>query len=146
MQRDRVEDVRKQIVAELFESLSSTNQRRAFIAAQTIGSSLQGPIGARGGNDSWTDEFTETLTRLDGLLDTVTVSAPVLVRVAESVHWHAFYGPERTQETAKRIVARLDRDIETQTVRNLIDAWGLNTRLIKAEATRSPHEVETAAL
>ncbi|MDM0075394.1 helix-turn-helix domain-containing protein [Variovorax sp. J2P1-59] len=147
VQRDRVKDVRKQVIDELFASLTGANERRAFLAAQTLSDALRGPIRAHGGSDdAWGEEFAATLSRLDDYLDTVKVSAPVVVRIAESVNWHAVYGPDRTQEVAKRIVGRLDRDIETRTVRALMDAWGTNTRLIKAGAGRSQHETATDAV
>lgn len=147
VQRDRVTEVRKLIVAELFASLANANARRAFLAAQTLGDALRGPIGARGGaSDDWGDEFADTLARLDAHIDSTTISAPVLVRVAESVHWHAFYGPERTRAIAQRIVGKLDRDMETRTARALIDAWGTNTWPIEKETGRPRHEADTNAL
>ena len=147
VQRDRVTEVRRLIVAEIFASLASANARRAFLAAQTLGDALRGPIGARGGvGDDWGDEFADTLTRLDAHLDSIEISAPVLVRVAESVHWHAFYGPERTRVFAQRIIAKLDRDIETRTARALIDAWGTNTWPIERDTGRPQHDAETNAL
>jgi len=147
VKRDRVTEVRKLIVAEIFASLSSANARRAFLAAQTLGDALRGPIGARSGDgDDWGDEFADTLTRLDAHIDSTKISAPVLVRVAESVHWHAFYGPERTHVVAQRIIAKLDRDIETRTARALIDAWGTNTWPIEKGTGRPQHEADTNAL
>ena len=147
VQRDRVTEVRKLIVAEIFASLANANARRAFLAAQTLGDALRGPIGARGGvGDDWGDEFADTLTRLDAHIDSTKISAPVLVRVAESVHWHAFYGPERTRVIAQRIIAKLDRDIETRTARALIDAWGTNTWPIENDTGRPQHEADTNAL
>lgn len=147
VQRGRVKEVRKRLIAELLESLSHANQRRAFLAAQTIGHALRGPISARTGSDgSWGDEFADTLELLDAHIESTPISAPVLVRIAESVHWHAFYGPERTRTAAQRIVARLDRDIETRTVRALIDAWGTNTRLIEVNTGLARHESDADAL
>ena len=147
VQRDRVTEVRKLIVTEIFASLASANARRAFLAAQTLGDALRGPIGARGGDgDDWVYEFADTLTRLDVHIDSNEISAPVLVRVAESVHWHAFYGPVRTRVTAQRIIAKLDRDIETRTARALIDAWGTNTWPIERDTGRPQYEAATDAL
>lgn len=147
VQRDRVTTMRKLIVAELFTSLGSANARRAFLAALTLGDALRGPIGARGGDrDDWGDEFVDTLARLEVYVDSTKISAPVLVRVAESVHWHAFYGPERTRLIAQRLIAKLDRDIETRTVRALIDAWGTSTWPTEKETGRPQHEADVNAL
>ena len=147
VQRGRVAEIRKLIVAQVFASLANANVRRAFCAAQTIGDALRGPIGADGGDgDDWGNEFADTLARLDAHIDSTKISAPVLVRVAESVHWHAFYGPERTRVIAQRIIAKLDRDIETRTARALIDPWGTNTWPIENDTSRPQHEVDTNAL
>ena len=62
------------------------------------------------------------------------------------MHWHAVYGPERTSTTAQRIVATLDRDIETKTTRALIDEWGTNTWPIDQQAGRPQHEADTNKL
>lgn len=66
--------------------------------------------------------------------------------MAESVHWHAFYGPGRTRVTARRIIAKLDRDIETRTARALIDTWGTSTWPIEKDTGRAQHEADSNAL
>ncbi|MGH7822080.1 MAG: helix-turn-helix domain-containing protein, partial [Candidatus Binatia bacterium] len=147
VQRERVTRARHRIVAQLFASFSHANQRRAFLAAQLLSGALRGPIAPPGGDDDpWGDEFVETLQQLDALLSTEVVTAPVLVRIAESVHWHAFYGPDRTRTAACRIIERLDRDIETRTVRALIDAWGSNTWPMEERTGRPQHEADNDAL
>jgi hypothetical protein len=143
VQRDRVTEVRRLIVDEIFASLSSVNSRRAFLAAQTLVDALRGPIGVRGeAGDDWGEEFTNTLARLDEYIDATEISAAVLVRIAESVHWHAFYGPEHTRVVARRIIAKLDRDIETRTARGLIDAWGTRTWPMEEGTGRPQHEAD----
>jgi len=145
--RERVEQVRQRIVTELLASFAHPNLRRAFVAAQLLGDALRGPMAARGGQaDSWGDEFLATLQKLDALLDTAAVTPPVLVRIAESVGWHAFYGPDRTSITAHRIIERLNRDIETRTIRALMDAWGNNTWPLEEQTGRPQHEADSDAL
>lgn len=147
VQHDRVTEVRKMIIDEIFASLPNANGRRAFLAAQILGDALRGPIGARGGDgDDWGDEFTDTLTRLDAHIDSTGISATVLVRVAESVQWHAFHGPERTRVMALRIISKLDRDIEARASRALIDAWGTNTWPMEADIGRRQYEAANNAL
>lgn len=144
VQRERVIDVRQRVISALCANVSHAHQRRAFLAAGLLGDALRGPMAPPAGtDDSWGDEFVDTLQRLDTLLDTRPIIAPVLVRIAESIHWHAFYGPPRTRPIAVRIIGRLDRDIETRTVRALIDAWGSNTWPIEKEAVGRPqHEAD----
>ncbi|WP_167313328.1 helix-turn-helix domain-containing protein [Ralstonia insidiosa] len=147
IQRERVSQVRQRIIAELLSSLSNTNQRRAFLAAQNLANALRAPMAAQpGDSDPWGDEFLETLEKTDALLGTVIVTAPVLVRVAESVSWHALYGPERTRPTARRIFAHLDRDLETRTTRAFMDAWGTNTWPIEENVGRPQHDADVNAL
>jgi len=142
-----VTQVRQRIIAELILSLSHTNMRRAFLAAQLLDDALRGPISGRPGVDHpWDDEFATTLAQLDVQLARAQIAAPVLVRVAESVHWHATYGPEPTRPTAARIIERLDRDLETRTVRAMMDAWGSNTWPIDDHGGRPQHESDMIAL
>jgi hypothetical protein len=132
---------------ELFKSFSHPNRRRAFGAAQLLAAALHGPIGPRvADRESWGDEFAVTLQQLDNLLDTMVVTAPVLVKIGESVHWHAFYGPDFTREPARRIIGRLGRDLETRTIRALMDGWGSNTWPLEASTGRPQHEAECEAL
>ncbi len=146
--RERVKEVRQRIISALFASLSSANQRRAFLAAGRLGDALHGPMAAtEETDDPWGDEFVDTLHRLDALLGAAEITAPVLVRVAESVQWHAFYGPHRSRLIAERVIARLDRDIETRAARALIDAWGTNTWPIEEDAVGRPrHEADIDTL
>lgn len=147
VQLGKVKAVRQRIIAELLASLSNRNQRRAFLAAQHLADALRGPMAAqRDITNSWGDEFLETLEKVDLLLDTVDVPATILLRVAESVHWHAFYGYEHTRVPAQRILARLDRDLETRTIRALRDAWGTNTWLRGETTGRPQHEADIDAL
>lgn len=147
VQRERVMQVRQRIIAELLSSLSNANQRRAFLAAQHLADALRSPIGAQAGvADSWGDEFVETLEKIDALLGTVDISAPILLGIAESVHWHVFYGSERTQAPARRIFARLDRDLATRTIRAIMDAWGTNTWPVEEQTGRPQHDADIDAL
>jgi len=143
VQREKVQEVRQRIIDHLLSSLSHANQRRAFLAAQHLADALHAPIGAQSGApEPWADEFFETLQRIDAVLDAVKVSAPVLVKVAASVHWHASYGKDRRQAPALRVLARLNRDLETRTVRAFMDAWGSDTWPLEEEPGRPQHEVD----
>jgi hypothetical protein len=147
VQRERVKRVRQRIIVELLSSLSSANQRRAFLAARTLADALRGPITARSGvSESWGDEFAETLENLDAVLGSVCVTAPVLIGLAESVHWHAFYGPEGTQSLALKILAHLDRDLGTRATRAIMDAWGTNTWPLDEETGQSQRDADVDAL
>lgn len=152
VERTRVEAIRLRVIDALIASLADHNHRRAFLAAQLFSSALRGPVrpsnreatASDEGND-WGSEFVETLTKLDDLLNSAHIAAPVLVRLAESVSWHAYYGPESTAEISHRILARLSRDLHTRTIRLLVDGWGSNTWPIDNEThERSTFEMDTA--
>lgn len=147
VQIDRVKQVRHRIIAELLASLSNANLRRAFLAAQHLDDALRGPIAAQPNvTDTWGEEFRETLEKIDALLGSLVVPAAVLIRVAQSVTWHAFYGPDRTQPPALKILARLNRDLGTRTIRALMDAWGSNTWPIEETGGRTQHDRDVDSL
>ena len=120
-------DVRKRVVEELIGSLAHSNMWRALLAARYIADALRGPLG--GGDDSggWTEEFEEILSLVDQSIDHRPIPLLVLVRLAESVQWHAEYGRQRAQELARRIISRLDLNLETRTCRALVDGLGTLT-------------------
>lgn len=147
--RESMVAIRRRIVRALFELLKDANLRRAFLAAEAVSGALQAPHGMlnlkvpekeRAG---WLIEFVDTISDLNALLDTVSLPAPVLVRIAQSVSWHAFYGPSNTAVPARNIIARLERDLHTRCVRLLMDGWGHGTWPLNTDTpARQAHEVE----
>lgn len=151
--QEAVRDIRMKIVSAIFKCLADPPIKRAFPAARALQHALQSPSGLMGlhpGDDErsgWTLTHKETLTSLLKLLNEHEVPAVVLVRVAESVHWHAFYGPSETRDLAQRVLGHLDRDLDTRLTRGLMDGWGANTWPIDDETyERSVHEADTSAL
>ncbi|WP_439891201.1 helix-turn-helix domain-containing protein [Ralstonia sp. 25C] len=144
---ERIQQVRQRIIDALLFSLSSANQRRAFLAAQHLSEALRGPMGACPDSpDSWGAEFVQTLEKINALLETVNVTAPVVVAVGESVQWHAFHGLEYTKVPAQRILTHLSRDLDTRTVRAFIDAWGTRTWPLGEQGGRRQHQADMDAL
>ena len=152
VERTRVQALRLRVVDALIASLADHDHRRAFLAAQLFSSALRFPMrissreaaASNEGND-WGPEFAATLTKLEEQLDDTDLVAPVLVRLAESISWHAFYGPEETAVISQRILARLNRDLHTRTIRLLVDGWGTNTWPIDSDThERSAFEADTA--
>lgn len=147
VQIQRVKNVRRRIIRAMIASFASSNHKRAFIAANKLGEALRPPMSGAAGDDAeWTEEFVETLEATDRALGMPGVTAPVLVRVAESVHWHAVYGLERLQAIAQQTIALLNRDLETRTARAFMDAWGSNTWPIEKDTGRPLHESDVNAL
>lgn len=142
-----VAKVRLRIIVALLALLSHSDQRRAFHAAEHLTDALRGPHAAPPADrNQWGDEFRETLEKLNSLLHTHLLPSPILLRICESVQWHAFYGYEYTREPAQRILAHLDRDLQTQTIRALMDAWGSNTWPTDEGDGEPQHEIDIKAL
>jgi len=128
-----VASLRRSVIDSILESLPSSNKRRAFEAAALLRSALHGPTGIMNRRPSqeertgWDVEFEDTLEKVNSLLKTIRISPTVLMRVAESVSWHALYANGKTNELAQRILLHLDRDLTTRVIRVLMDGWGNNT-------------------
>jgi transcriptional regulator with XRE-family HTH domain len=147
--RDSMSPIRRRIIDALLNSMSSYDDRRAFLAAGTLGGALRAPHGLLGHNISaaerkaWTGEFTQTMQRLHQLLSTEQISPVVQVKAASSVAWHAFYGPDTNREPAQKIIGLLSRSLDTRVCRVLLDSWGHDTWDIDPDGPPpSPHERE----
>lgn len=148
-----VRDVRARVVSALFKCLVSEPTRRAFQAAKALQNALSFPSGILGlkieesDRSAWLATHAQTLNELVRILSEHHLPASVLVRVAQSVHWHAFYGEPETAEPARRVLEHLTRDVETRLVRSLMDGWGSETWSLDEETyERSAHEADTKAL
>lgn len=147
-----VKRVRARIVDALLSSLTDNNRRRAFLAAKTLAKAIHGPHGILNRTPSneerseWKAEFKETLDRVVAVIEHGNLPATVLVRVAESVAWNAYYPSGITQAPARRILTHLDRDLATRTTRALMDGWGNNTWKLGFEGQRNAFEADLAGL
>lgn len=125
--------VRQRIIDAILEGLTSNNKRHTYAAAQMLGAAIRGPIGllnripTKGELDEWDEEFTETLARVNSLLDRHELSPTILLTIASSASWHAAHAQSVTKKPAEQILKHLDRDLETRVTRVLIDGWGTNT-------------------
>ncbi|MEB3260508.1 MAG: hypothetical protein VKP63_07780 [Cyanobacteriota bacterium] len=129
-----VRPLRRQVIDAILNSLSSANRRQAFAAADLLEQAVRYPDGwpelplSDHEKASWTEEFQDTLQRLNAMLDLHNLSAPVLVRVAQSVARYSFHTnghlPNRVlASAAAAVLARLDRDLPTRLCRHLMDGW-----------------------
>lgn len=130
---EAVAAMRRRIVDAILDGLMGTNKRHAFEAAKLLQTALHGPTGLMNRKPSdeermeWSTEFTDTLERVNRLIEANRVPPVILVRIGESVAWHAHYPEGETKEPARRILAHLDRDLETRVARVLMDGWGHQT-------------------
>ena len=147
-----VASMRRRVIDSILEGITSDNQNQAFAAAELLQSAIRGPIGLLNRAPSaeeradWSQEFVETLRRLNDVLDSHAIAAPVLVRVAQSVSSHAHRAGGATCEEAGRVLDRLDRNLETRVTRILMDGWGHGTWKLEAgNLDRTEHRQEELA-
>ena len=136
---DEAKGVRQRISSELLRYIGEEPPRRAFLAADTLSNALRGPMHADTSDHVWENEHLSILRQLQTVLREKNVPPVVLVRVAESVAWHAFYGFESTAVEAQAILAFLKRDLKTRLARSLIDGWGTQTWRLSDSLHREEH-------
>lgn len=149
-----VEGIRAAIVEALFGSLSSAPIKRAVQAARCLNKALDKPRGLMGlqvpvrDDAAWDASHRKILSDLVRLLEDHKLPATVLVRLAEAVHWHAYYGKQpQSADLAQRVIRYLERDLDTRMTRALMDGWGSNTWPIDdGTYERSEHETEVSGL
>ncbi|MBV8037651.1 hypothetical protein [Roseateles sp.] len=142
----RVQSVRDEVTNALLKYLREGPARRAFLAAQTFGLALRGPMHGDGPGDAWKLEHVKLLQALRSALSGAQVSAVVLVRLAQSVSWHAFRGWPETSVEAQAVMDLLDRDLRTRLTRALIDGWGTETWKLGDSLEREEHTQHRQAL
>ncbi|MDD1138514.1 helix-turn-helix domain-containing protein [Pseudomonas sp. TNT2022 ID233] len=138
--------VRDEIADVLLKYLREGPPRRAFLAAQTIAQALRGPMRGDSSDNEWTREHQSLLRKLQVVLREVHMAPVVLVRLAQSISWHAFYGGAETSGEAREIMDVLNRDLKTRLFRALIDGWGTETWKLSRTLNRDEHENERTIL
>ncbi|WP_075258774.1 helix-turn-helix domain-containing protein [Herbaspirillum camelliae] len=123
----RVKEVRNQVTNALLKYLRQGNSRLAFLAAQTWQAALSGALPGDVSADEWAGEHANHLKEIGTIVDEVYLSPVVLVRLAQSLRWHAYHGKPETASLAKPILDVLERDLRTRMTRALIDGWGTET-------------------
>ncbi|CAE6958600.1 Helix-turn-helix protein [Ectopseudomonas oleovorans] len=143
---EKVQSVRSEVTGALLKYLRQGPPRRAFLAAQTMALALRGPMHGDTSEHVWKREHVRLLRELKGLLSEVQVSPVVLVRLAQSVAWHAFYGESEASGEAQAILALLSRDLRTRLMRALIDGWGTETWKLSEALEREEHVMDRQLL
>lgn len=136
---DWARKVRDEVTGALLKYLREGPPRRAFLSAQTMGQALRGPMHGDTSDHAWRQQQVELLQALTAVLNEVHVLPVVLVRLAQSISWHAFHGGPETSVEAQAILAMLNRDLRTRLTRALVDGWGTETwKLSKALEREEP--------
>ncbi|MFL9879775.1 helix-turn-helix domain-containing protein [Herbaspirillum rhizosphaerae] len=141
-----VQQLRDDVTNALLDFLKLGRDRRAFLAAQTWQNGLSGAIPGDSSVDEWAAEHGKNLAAISTLVNETYIPPVVLVRLAQSLRWHAFHGRPETSVLAKPILELLHRDLTTRLTRALIDGWGMETWDIGDSLTRSGYEEERQTL
>ncbi|SCC90967.1 Helix-turn-helix protein [Thiomonas sp. X19] len=123
----QAKEVRQQIASALLRFITAEPHKRALLAARTLSHALRSPMHGDESDGAWSDEHLHLLSKVRTLLKGVTVHPVVLVELAKSVSWHAFFSSSETRNEARAILWHLERDLRTRTIRVLIDGWGSET-------------------
>ena len=136
---ERAQGVRDEVTGALLKYLREGPPRRAFLAAQTMAQALRGPMHGDRPDHAWKRQHVKLLRELKLVLREVHVSPVVLVRLAQSISWHAFHGSQETSVEAQSILALLNRDLRTRLTRALVDGWGTETWALSEALEREEH-------
>ena len=131
--------VRDEVTGALLKYIREGPPERAFLAAQTMAQALRGPMHGDTSDQAWTQQQVKLLQELKAVLNDIHVLPVVLVRLAQSISWHAFYGSPATSTEAQAILDMLNRDLRTRLTRALVDGWGSETWKISAALERDEH-------
>jgi hypothetical protein len=131
--------VRDEVTGALLKYLREGPPRRAFLSAQTMGQALRGPMYGDTSDHAWKQQQVELLQEIKAVLNEDHVLPVVLVRLAQSISWHAFHGRPETSVEAQAILAMLNRDLRTRLTRALVDGWGTETWKLSEALEREEH-------
>lgn len=131
--------VRDEVHTALIRYLRDGPPRRAFLSAQTIAQALRGPMRGDTSDYAWEQQQVELLKKIKVVLNEVHVSPVVLVRLAQSISWHAFHGSLEASAEAIPILDLLNRDLRTRLTRALVDGWGTETWKLSETLEREAH-------
>ncbi|MFC3627778.1 helix-turn-helix domain-containing protein [Vogesella amnigena] len=136
---EMVQSVRDEVTGALLKYLREGPPRRAFLAAQTMAEALQGPMHGGAAGLAWKCEHMKLLQGLKVITNDLCMPPAILVRLAQSVSWHAFHGEPETSGEAQAILNLLDRDLRTRLIRALVDGWGSETWKLGETLEREEH-------
>jgi transcriptional regulator with XRE-family HTH domain len=143
---ETAQSVRDEVTGALIKYLREGPPRRAFLSAQTMAQALRGPMHGDTSDHAWKRMHQKLLQELQVVLREVHISPVVLVRLAQSISWHAFRGWPETSVEARAIMGLLNRDLRSRLTRALIDGWGTETWELSESLEREDHEKDRQLL
>jgi transcriptional regulator with XRE-family HTH domain len=118
--------LRGKVIDATLKLLSNSNTKIAVMAANFLQEGLRYPSGIvqTEYHEAWTEEFVETLEKIERATQTHTLDPLVLIALARSVFWHANYNEGKTTPIAKRLIASLPNSLEFRTILELTNGYG----------------------
>jgi transcriptional regulator with XRE-family HTH domain len=123
--------LRVKVIDATLKLLSHSNTKIAVMAANFLHEGLRYPSGPlvnmqtlTEAREAWTEEFIETLEKIERATQTHTLDPLVLIALARSVFWHAYYNEGKTTPIANRLIDLLPNSLEFRTFLELTNGYG----------------------
>ncbi|MGA2332460.1 MAG: helix-turn-helix transcriptional regulator [Syntrophales bacterium] len=118
-----VSDIRRKVIDATIKLISHKKTEIAVKAARFLNESMRYPFKG-GSREEWTDEFVQTLEKIEEAIDAEALDHLVLIEIAHSVSWHANYAGGKTAPIAKRILKSLPDSLDFRTKLAFVDGYG----------------------
>ncbi|BEV06838.1 helix-turn-helix transcriptional regulator [Methylophilus sp. DW102] len=147
-----VAKLRAKVIDAAINRLSSTNLRIATHSAAFLHNALRYPMGQFGKvvtseeKASWTDEFVETLKKIQTKVRSQELDSVVLIELKKSINWHAYYSEGATRTIASSILTKLPKTLHFRTQLTLIDGYGHEVDAFGHENKRKKWEISRKQL
>ena len=140
--RDFVAPMRKKVIDAILGLLTASNQRAAFVAAQTLYDAVRYSM-TGGAREAWTAEFSDTLRAVARVLNETPPRPLVTLEVARSIVWHARWGDAEPKRIARSIIRYLPKSLDFRATLVMADGYGM---LLKRFDEDDVEEKEIVAL
>jgi hypothetical protein len=140
--RDFVAPMRKKVIDAILGLLTSSNERAAFVAAQTLSDAVRYPMTGTA-REAWTGEFSSTLRAVSKLLKETSPRPLIILEVAQSIAWHARWGDGELKRLARGVIRNLPKSLDFRATLVMADGYGM---LLKRFDEDDVEEKEIAAL
>ena len=120
-----VKELRSRVVNAAIALLTHKNIKTAVLAARFLESAISyhRPVSADERNKlvEWTEEFTETLVKIEQAIQANSFNKLVLIQIVDSVSWHAQYGEDEPKRIARNIINSLPDELDCRAAVALIN-------------------------
>jgi hypothetical protein len=125
VQQAAVRALRQKAIAGILKTVEENETAMATRAAQALHAALRYPgRGKPADYADWTDEFVETLGRIERLFAKHDLDPVVIVALRKSFAWHVSYADGPTKQAAKKALDAIQKTLRYRITLNLLDGWG----------------------